>query len=189
MSLSPDSILARLRQETRPYHDALEAQPFNQALRTGALTAAGTRHFLQKLYGFVVPFEAQLQAHEAEFGAEWELARRYRAQLLRQDLPNADQLPHAPNLPPLDTRARLLGALYVLEGSTLGGQVIARQLAAADITTRTYFAGRGAQTGPLWKSFTALLEAEVAAEPALADDVVASAALTFQRLHAWIELA
>jgi len=51
------NLLSRLRSETRPQHEALEQQAFNQALTTGTLTAAGTAHFLAKMYGFLVPFE------------------------------------------------------------------------------------------------------------------------------------
>ncbi|UOQ78251.1 hypothetical protein MUN84_06595 [Hymenobacter sp. 5516J-16] len=47
--------------------------------------------------------------------------------------------------------------MYVLEGSTLGGQVIARQLAKANIPARAYFSGHAEQTGPLWKTFVGLL--------------------------------
>ena len=188
VSTGPADVLTRLRQETRPHHDALEANEFNQQLKDGTLTEAATARFLAKLYGFVVPFEQLLRARAAEFGPEWELPRRYRAALLRQDLPATDALPLAPNLPPLHTRAQLLGALYVLEGSTLGGQVIARQLAKNGIPTRAYFSGHAEQTGPLWKSFVALL-AQEATSAATTDAIVASAILTFQRLHAWIEQA
>ncbi len=74
--------------------------------------------------------------------------------------------------------------MYVLEGSTLGGQVIARQLAVAGIDGRSFFASRAERTGPLWKQFTQLLEAAAAAEDA--DAIVASAILTFQTLAAWL---
>ncbi|WP_426492986.1 biliverdin-producing heme oxygenase [Hymenobacter sp. 102] len=180
-------ILTRLRQETRPYHEALEANDFNRALTAGTISEADTARFLAKLYGFIVPFEKQLRAHQSWFGPEWELERRFRGHLLRQDLPAADTLPLAPNLPPLHTRAQLLGALYVLEGSTLGGQVIARQLAKNGVATRAYFSGHAEQTGPLWKAFVQLLAA--AATPETADELVHSASLTFQRLHQWIEQA
>ncbi|RSK35440.1 biliverdin-producing heme oxygenase [Hymenobacter metallilatus] len=180
-------ILARLRQETRPHHDALEANEFNQALKRGAASEAGTARFLGKLYGFVVPFEQALRSRSHLFGPEWELERRFRSHLLRQDLPTADTLPLASNLPPLHTWPQLLGALYVLEGSTLGGQVIARQLATAGVSARAYFGGHAEQTGPLWKSFVQQLAA--AATPATADEIVESASLTFQRLHQWIEQA
>ncbi|MDU0371911.1 biliverdin-producing heme oxygenase [Hymenobacter endophyticus] len=187
VSAGSTDILTRLRQEARPSHDALEANEFNQALTAGTISEAATARFLAKLYGFVVPFEEQLRAHSHWFGPEWELERRFRSPLLRQDLPAANSLPLAPNLPPLHTRAQLLGALYVLEGSTLGGQVIARQLAKNGIPTRAYFSGHAEQTGPLWKSFVQLLAA--AATPETADEIIASASLTFQRLHQWIEQA
>ncbi|RSK51419.1 biliverdin-producing heme oxygenase [Hymenobacter rigui] len=186
-SSGPVDILSRLRQETRPYHDVLEANEFNQALGAGTITEEKTARFLAKLYGFVVPFEQAVRAHGSLFGPEWELERRFRSPLLRQDLPAADTLPLAPNLPPLHTWPQLLGALYVLEGSTLGGQVIARQLAKAGIPARAYFSGHAEQTGPLWKAFVHQLAA--AATPENADAIVASASLTFQRLHQWIEQA
>lgn len=181
------ALLPRLRLETRPYHDAVEANPFNQALSAGRVTAAETADFLARMYGFVEPYEAALRTHAPAFGPEWQLAQRYRAPLILEDLarlgyPAAPPL--CPTMPPLHTRAQLLGAMYVLEGSTLGGQVIARQLAAAGIEGRTFFASRAERTGPLWKQFTQLLEAAVPAEDA--DAVVASAILTFQILAAWL---
>ena len=88
-------------------------------------------------------------------------------------------------MPPLRTHAQLLGALYVMEGSTLGGQVIARQLDKAGIAGRTFFAGRAERTGPLWKQFSQLL-AEDAAGTTAPDAVVASAVHTFQSLAAWL---
>ena len=183
----PADIVSRLRQETRPAHDALENAEFNQALRAGTVSSENTSRFLARLYGFVVPFEEHLRAHSAWFGPEWELPRRYRSHLLRQDLPQAAALPLAAELPPLHTWPQLLGALYVMEGSTLGGQVIARQLAKTGIAVPVYFSNRAEQTGPLWKSFVQLLTAAVT--PEIADEVVASASLTFQCLHQWIELA
>jgi heme oxygenase len=181
------TILARLRSETRPYHDALEAGAFNEVLRAGAPLAAGTVHFLERMYGFLQPYEAVLRAHEAELGPAWELPQRYRAHLILADLQRpADDpdLPLCPAMPPLRTLPQLLGAMYVLEGSTLGGQVITRQLEKAGIPLRRYFSGYGERTGPMWKAFGQLLTA--AATPAAADEIVASAARTFQHLAAWI---
>ncbi|RYU78796.1 biliverdin-producing heme oxygenase [Hymenobacter persicinus] len=178
-------ILARLRAETRPYHDALEQNDFNQALTAGTLSRAGTEQFLADMYGFLQPYEVRLQS--ASLGPEWEVSRRLRAPLILQDLhrnPAAPGLPLCPDMPPLDTQAQLLGAMYVLEGSTLGGQVIARQLAKAGIPARTFFQGAGERTGPQWKLFCQLLtEAAPAAGP---DELVQSASLTFQKLYAWL---
>ncbi len=183
------AILPRLRLETRPHHDAVEANLFNQALTAGTVTAADTARFLARMYGFVQPYEAALRRHAATFGPDWQLEQRYRAHLILEDLTRLGypaEPPVCPAMPPLETRAQLLGSLYVLEGSTLGGQVIARQLAAAGIEGRTFFAGRAERTGPLWKKFTPLLTAAAATEDPNA--IVASAILTFQTLAAWLQL-
>lgn len=180
--------MLRLRGETRPYHDALEQNAFNQALTAGTPTATGTAHFLAKMYGFLQPYELVLREQSPDFSAAWELSLRFRAHLIPQDLQRpAAGLPLCAALPPLHTHAQLLGAMYVMEGSTLGGQVITRQLAKADISLRRYFTGAGERTGPLWKSFGQLLTA--AAATTSEDEIVASAGLTFQRLGAWLNHA
>ncbi|RTQ47899.1 hypothetical protein EJV47_18455 [Hymenobacter gummosus] len=184
-ALDKPAILQQLRHGTAAAHAALEQGAFNRALSAGTVSAADTEHMLSKLYGFLVPYETELRRRADEFGPEWEIGQRQRAQLIRQDMPHAAQLPLCPAMPPLRTRAQLLGAMYVLEGSTLGGQLITRQLAQAGIGLRTYFSGYGELTGPRWKAFCQLLGAEAA--DADAAEIVASAVLTFERLHAWIE--
>ncbi|WBA43289.1 biliverdin-producing heme oxygenase [Hymenobacter canadensis] len=186
-ALQAPGILSRLRTETRPYHDTVEQNPFNQALTAGTITASDTAQFLARMYGIVAPYEARMQQQATDFGPEWQLEQRYRGHLILADLTRLGYPgtpPLCPAMPPLETRAQLLGAMYVLEGSTLGGQVIARQLAAAGIEGRTFFAGRAERTGPLWKQFTQLLEAAAATEDANA--MVTSAILTFQTLAAWL---
>lgn len=186
--LPTTALLPRLRAETRPYHDAVEANPFNRALAAGTVTAADTAWFLAAIYGVVRPYEAQLRAHATDFEPEWELPRRYRAALILEDLPRLGYpatLPSdCPALPPLATRAQLLGAMYVLEGSTLGGQVIARQLTQAGIGAPAYFVGRGDQTGPLWKAFCQQFEAAAATEDSA--EIIHSASTVFQALATWL---
>jgi heme oxygenase len=181
--MSPSPILQALRLETRPAHDALEQNTFNQQLTTGAITEAETRHFLTKMYGFLAPYEARLR--QQDLGPEWEVETRQRAHLILEDLQlSAAQVAICPDMPPLGTWPQLLGALYVVEGSTLGGQVIARQLAKATIPLRSYFSGYGERTGPLWKAFCQLLSQE--ATPNNTAEIVQSASLTFQQLDAWL---
>jgi heme oxygenase len=67
-------------------------------------------------------------------------------------------LPLSPlRAPVIATPAALVGQLYVVEGSTLGGQVIARQLEVSlGLTAETgarMFAGHGANTAERWQSF------------------------------------
>lgn len=177
--------MARLRAETRPYHDAVEQNEFNQALATGTPSAAATTRFLAKMYGFMQPYETQLQAHAAALGPAWEIPARLRAHLILEDLRvPASELPLCPALPPLGTLPQLLGAMYVLEGSTLGGQVLARQLAKAGLDLGRFFTGAGPLTGPRWKSFCHLLTTTIT--PDQEEEVVQSAIVTFQTLAAWL---
>jgi heme oxygenase len=165
----------------------VEANAFNQSLAAGRVTTTETADFLARMYGFVQPYEAALRQHAAAFGPDWQLEQRYRAHFILEDLARLGypaEPPRCPAMPPLETRAQLLGAMYVLEGSTLGGQVIARQLAAAGVEGRAFFASRAERTGPLWKQFGQRLEAAAASEDA--DAIVASAILTFQTLAAWL---
>jgi len=181
--MTPSPLLQQLRTGTRAAHDALEAQSFNQAIQAGTISTAATAHFLGRLYGFLLPYEARLREHY--FGPAWEIERRQRAHLIEQDLgPAVADLAICGALPPLDTEAQLLGALYVLEGSTLGGQVIARQLEKAEVPLQAYFRGNGEATGPLWKSFCQLLTD--AATNDNSPEIVESARLTFQHLDAWL---
>ncbi|GAB2869315.1 hypothetical protein GCM10027044_34050 [Hymenobacter ruber] len=167
----------------------MEQNPFNVALSAGTVTAADTARFLAKMHGFLEPYEAQLQAHAAAFGPAWQLDQRYRAPLILEDLARLGHHaapPRYPALPPLSTRAQLLGAMYVFEGSTLGGQVIARQLDKAGIAAHAFFTGRAERTGPLWKVFCQQLTE--AAETGHDDPtaIVASAVHTFQALSEWL---
>lgn len=78
----------------------------------------------------------------------------------------------APALPPakfaLASPAEALGALYVLEGSSLGGRMILRDLRArgADTTGLHFLDPYGETTGAHWRALLAVLESELASEPA-----------------------
>lgn len=100
-------------------------------------------------------------------------------------------LPRAPTalLPKLPSLAQALGACYVLEGATLGGRVILRDLQArlgseiADATS--FFGGRGDSVGPTWQEFRAVLDRFGQQHEAQLVHVVAGAERTFQAMLDW----
>ncbi len=69
------------------------------------------------------------------------------------------------------SRAEALGWLYVLEGSTLGGRVIRKQVVAGggDMAGLGFLDPYGAQQGERWKGFLAVVEREART----ADDIEA----------------
>lgn len=75
-----------------------------------------------------------------------------------------------------------LGMLYVLEGSTLGGQVLCRHLAdrlQLQPHQLRYLAGHGRATGARWRATCALLKAALST-PALRAQAGAAASATFR---------
>ena len=99
------------------------------------------------------------------------------------------RIPRCLELPELDSIPRVLGCLYVVEGATLGGQVISRHLLAnLGITPESggaFFAGYGAETGPRWKAFGEAITA-AAEKFGGEDEIVAGATRTFETLERWL---
>ena len=187
------SILQSLRQATDGRHRALEA------LDTLKLPLQRGR-FVQALQGFEVfltVWEPLLMRAMPIRLHEW-LARRSRCALARNDLENLDRghIAHRGLREHCSQRVRgidlgsvaaAFGSMYVLEGSRLGGQVIARaahQVVDIGVQNATYFSGSGSATGGEWREFLVLLDAEVAEDAQSHAAASISARKTFDTLIA-----
>lgn len=93
-------------------------------------------------------------------------------------------------LPRLSCREDLAGRLYVLEGASLGGQVIApvlhRRFRLAKGSGASFFVGDGEGTPARWMLVLAWLEGLVHAG-ARSEEIVAAARATFESLAQWVE--
>ena len=89
---------------------------------------------------------------------------------------------------PLPRPEAVLGSMYVIEGSTLGGAVIAqaveRNLGLSAGTGCAYFRSYGRETARMWKSFGAVLLA--ASSPETDDLIVGAAKTTFAVMQDWL---
>ena len=167
-------ILEQLRQHTRDGHDRLEAQLH---LLDEALSATRYEALLVRFHAVWQGLEPRLASRLDR--AFW--APRRRLPWLDADLAALGLAPPAPvAAPELADEAAALGALYVVEGSTLGGRIILRHLDRLGLQPATYFAGYGDATGAMWKGFVARLEA---APPDAAPAILAGARLTFVHLQ------
>jgi heme oxygenase len=118
---------------------------------------------------------------------------RRRTPLLRDDLAaiGAPQ-PHdiaiwAP--PPASSVAEALGLLYVLEGSTLGGKIIRRQVLAGGgtMTGLSFLDPYRERSGERWHAFLAIVAREIPAEDmAAAADFVGAAIRGFENAERWL---
>ncbi len=172
--------LQRLREETRPEHEATEAA---MPLMNPGLTLEAYKDTLRVLLSVLGSWQ-DWASEQAPPSLRPLLFARRRTHLLLEDL--AD-LAHVPSrfdgfAVPIDwdrvvrggnnnlpgptapvCEAAFLGALYVLEGSTLGGRLIARHLEATfgfrDGKGDAYFRGHGEATGALWREVTVAIAA------------------------------
>lgn len=184
-------ILAELRQRTREHHLRVEA---GLPLLRDDLTLDEYRALLLRFHGFYAPLEERLRRVPGWEAVGVSPVERSKAPLLAADLralgvPEPRDVPACPGLPAVDGLPRALGCMYVLEGATLGGQLIRRQLARtlgiAPGSGCAFFASYGAEVGPMWKAFTAALEDFAAAHP-VGGSIVDAACDTFCRLDAWL---
>lgn len=181
------SILQRLRLETREEHLRLEK---GLALTEAPLGRERYVELLSRFYGFHAVHEPMLDQVFAQ-DAFWPQRRRlepieHDLRLLGRTDSDIAALPRC-EYPAITGRPAAFGCLYVFEGATLGGQLIARHLARqSDLPSgaTTYFAGRGRRTGPMWKETCAHIERELAEEAE--DAAIEAARATFVALHDWL---
>lgn len=185
----PDSdVLARIREQTRDAHRALERRaPFFH----DELDAARYIDWLRLMGAFHARVEQGLDSVGLEAATGWR--HRRRSPLVDLDLRTLG----APPRPPLgmgdgfdgldwpNTLAGWVGALYVVEGSALGGRVILKQVTRVLGWTAehgaAFFAPHGDATGAVWADCLGLLRS-VGRDAAAADQVVAGAVATFGAL-------
>ena len=188
-----DGVLGRLRTETRHEHDAIVGVLDIMAPDLGL---AVYRHQLARFYGFYQPLEAALASLVDWSQLKLDFDGRRKSHLLAADLDQlgidaVGTLPMCSVLPPVTSVAAGFGSLYVLEGATLGGQLISRhvkQTLGLDVLDGArFFNCYGERTGMMWKTFRSALVA-FAVTPAAQDEVVASASATFKTLRYWCQM-
>ncbi len=186
--------MKQLREATRDAHAVVErAMPaFDSGL---ALTSYA--QLVGAFYGFYVVLEPRLADAIAAHGADLAIAQRAKVPLLVRDLAALGRspaqiaaLPRCDQVPELKSPSHALGVLYVLEGQTLGGQVISRhldaQLGIGLTSGAAFFGGYGPATGEMWRRFgghvdgAADLDIQAAVEAAVA---------TFDTLTRWLRVA
>ena len=173
-------ILAKLKEATRDQHEALEnvVDVMNRTFSIGDY-----KELIAKFYRFYAAIEPTLPVAELA-NAGFDVEPRRKTPLLERDLEHLGILGDAKKAPPfidiptLDTPAKAFGSIYVMEGATLGGQLITRQLKEQlGITPENggaFFNSYGHNVGPMWKAFGASITAF--AEKADDDESIVNAA-------------
>lgn len=186
-------VLQDLRAGTAELHIALEKRLpfFSDALDTQAFV-----RLMQAYYGFYLPLENALLLSDA-IPADFELTPRLKTPTLRADLlalgvsaEALESLPQCEQLPLIDSSAACLGVLYVLEGATLGGQILRREISSRlglEANNGAAFLDiYGAATGRRWRDFIEYLGSRPMSATERAA-VVTAAQTTFSCFEHWLE--
>lgn len=186
----PANMRERLRLATRDAHLRLEDEvDFDGRL----VSLDAYRGFLEDFYRFVGPVEAgmtrlDLESLGIDFPARSKLAW-IEADLedLGHTRASLETLPRFHGAPALADPLDALGAMYVLEGSSLGRQVMFGKLTPR-LNIRPGWAGRffngyGKNTGRMWQSFVAILN-EAGEDPEAARRIEGAALAAFASFEA-----
>lgn len=154
-----ETFLERLRAKTSVAHTNLEQLPVSVSIVNPNVTNDQYVHYLNLMHDVVKQAEEEIFPALTAFVPD--LNERNKTSLLENDLKTLgvsktkSQKPfeNADSMSP----AFAMGVLYVIEGSSLGGRVILKNIHTALGHTEeegaSYFAGYGNQTGSKWKSF------------------------------------
>lgn len=176
----------QLRAETHALHGTLET-----ALTTRGLTGKRDDYvdLLASMLRIYRPLEAALA--RLDWSSErLDISSRRKSDWLATDLLRLGRDPSViadwHDIPCLDSNLQGIGALYVLEGASLGGQVISKWLLERlDIDTENggrFFSSYGSQVSVMWRSYLDVLERAAVGEQN--GKVISSTACqTFEAFH------
>lgn len=186
-------LRARLAEATRASHELMHQHPGFAAAAAGSIPARDYRDLLARLYGFHRAFEAGFGGAPADMAEAIALPVRARADALAQDLEalgfasDIEALPRGYPSPAPVREPQWLGALYVVEGSTLGGAHIARALERAGFSRaqRHFFEAHGEARSRMWRNLLDRLEMH-ADSPDAAAEAERAALDQFEAFAAWM---
>jgi heme oxygenase len=180
----------QLKESTRTNHQILEKTLVAKmkAIRSEKEYA----ELLTLFYGYFGGLESQID-DVLNKGLLPDNAQRRKTQALANDLKylgfEAPTKATGNDLPALNTHLQALGALYVIEGSTLGGKIISKmmqQQLGLDEQSLSFFSGYGDKTEQMWDTFKTALNKDNLL-PVQQAELMAAANETFLKFGQWFE--
>ncbi len=177
-----------LRSNTDTAHRQLEKQFISRLQSVNS--PEDYEGFLKIIAAFLLPMEEVLHQFPLKTLVP-DIDGRKRSKDLLEDIRHYDkkwELMQTASLPPIHTIYHAIGALYVLEGSTLGGPLIAKMIRKQTglDSTLLYFENYQEKRKTMWDNFRMALD-----QPALqphTDIITASAIGCFTAYQKWLEI-
>jgi len=184
-----ETFLDQLRAKTTDSHTNLEQLPVSISITSPDITNASYAHYLDLMYDVINQLETSIYPVISPIVTD--LDSRMKLHLIEKDLVTLNHT-KAHFSTPFGDEAKLhslpfaMGIMYVVEGSTLGGRYILKNIEAVlkldDTNGALYFAGYGNKTGSTWKNFLNVLTA-YEQENDCGDEIIAGADFAFQSIH------
>ncbi|MCU7615017.1 biliverdin-producing heme oxygenase [Chryseobacterium sp. GMJ5] len=158
-----------LKKNTAEYHDAAEKLFNSDKIFKKTFTLEDYKKIISANYLMLLHSEKNIFNSLSEnFSHKLQLSDRIKLPLIEKDLQSLS-LENKSTSEDLkfSSENEALGAMYVIEGSTLGGNVIAKQLSKTEgfgEVTFNFFGCYHENTGLMWKNFKEILDHEVTEE-------------------------
>ena len=184
-------IHAQLKVRTKQAHTDVDTSPLLQCLITRELKLSDYIAALLKLESWYGVYDEYLSAMFSGMSVLTHINSK--SELIKTDLVNLGVIPMAPPADDLAKMLRLnfhcsLGALYVIEGSMMGGLVLAprieKHFMRSDITH--FYNCYGQNKVSFFKQTMLFIQDQVNTQDD-ADKVIEGALLSFQHLQQWIQ--
>lgn len=158
-------LSTNIKDATKEAHQQLEKKVVlkMKAIRSNTDYADVLKHF----YAYFSEVEKAIQPFiTADILPDY--AERRNSAYLKADIEelgsSVAELPEA-KAPQISNTAEALGALYVMEGSIMGGPIIVQMLAKYGVDKGiSFFSGYGEATGQMWGKFVSVMNAQAATE-------------------------
>lgn len=186
-------LTEKIKAATQQYHQ--ETEKILVSKLKNMRSANDYSNILKLFYGFFGGLEEQIGQYINSSNLK-DYSERRKAAALANDLQALDNTlpPKATGkqLPVIENELQAFGALYVIEGSTLGGQIISKMvqqhLDINDSQGISFFKGYGEDTGKKWAGFQQLLNT-IATNDADQNELITAANDTFAKFRDWMVLS
>lgn len=178
----------RLKAQTADQHSRIESK---LSIFSRIQSREDYARLLEHLWGYYSPKEASLKSLDWEKAAI-DFSQRIKSPWLASDLKNLSRptgaLPVMQQVQPPKNLCEAMGALYVLEGATLGGQFIVRHLRAQNWSGEAirFYTGYDEHTGEMWTQFRKAANVHCTQEEQM-EDAVNGAMATFDEFARWFD--
>lgn len=154
-----------LKSETSRYHDLAEEQFQSKKIFEGNFEKEDYEKLLLANFRLYATLESMVfKVLTPEFGEKLELENRRKFNLLKKDLDSLNlKLPNYKHFEEAISKSKAIGILYVMEGSTLGGNVMARHLKKNELLGDldfNFMTIYGSELGEMWKKFKNVLDSD-----------------------------